>query len=46
MLETYGRHFDDNKFWARSTPNRGVVNAFSYAIGRGDHKQRVFQNIL
>ncbi len=42
----FNRRFDYNKFWAKATKNREVVNAFAYAIGRGDEKQKQFQNIL
>lgn len=42
----YGQSFDYNKFWARTIRDRTVVNAFAYAIDRGDAKQRQFQNIL
>jgi uncharacterized LabA/DUF88 family protein len=44
--EKYQRHFDYNAFWAKATKNRKVKNAFAYAIGRGDEKQKQFQNIL
>lgn len=42
----YGRNFDYNRFWAKVTENRQVVNAYAYAVERGDEKQRQFQNIL
>lgn len=44
--QAYGRHFDYNKFWAQATNHRQVVKAVAYAIGRGDEKQKQFQNIL
>lgn len=44
--EAYKKNFDYNKFWAQATANRDVVQAFCYAIDRGDRKQREFQNIL
>jgi uncharacterized LabA/DUF88 family protein len=44
--QAYNRHFDYNKFWARTTANRKVVKALAYATDRGDEKQRQFQNIL
>lgn len=44
--QAYGRNFDYNKFWAQATANRKVVQAFCYAIDRGDQKQREFQTIL
>jgi uncharacterized LabA/DUF88 family protein len=43
---TYKRSFDYNKFWAQATEERVVVNAFAYAVDRGDEKQKQFQNIL
>ncbi len=46
VRDAYGRNFDYNKFWARATANRDVVNAFCYDIDRGDRKQQAFQNIL
>ncbi len=42
----YQRSFDYNKFWAEATADREVVNAFAYAVDRGDEKQKQFQNIL
>ena len=42
----YQRNFDYNKFWARVTQGYTVVNAYAYAIDRGDEKQLQFQNIL
>ena len=42
----FGRNFDYNQFWARVTTGRNVVNAYAYAVDRGDEKQRQFQNIL
>ncbi len=42
----FGKNFDYNRFWADATHNRKVVNAYAYAIDRGDEKQRQFQNIL
>lgn len=44
--QRYRKNFDYNKFWARATKNRQVINAYAYAIGRGDEKQKQFQNIL
>ena len=44
--KAYGRSFDYNKFWARATKGRQVVNATAYATDRGDPKQLQFQNIL
>tara|TARA_R110002073_G_scaffold210938_1_gene371336 strand:- start:45 stop:527 length:483 start_codon:yes stop_codon:yes gene_type:complete len=42
----YHRNFDYNRFWAKVTQERKLINAFAYAIDRGDEKQRQFQNIL
>ena len=44
--QTFGKHFDYNKFWLKATKGRDVVKAFAYAIDRGDQKQYEFQNIL
>ena len=44
--QRYQKHFDYNKFWAQATAGRKVVRAYAYAIGRGDEKQKQFQNIL
>ena len=44
--QAYGRNFDYNKFWAKATRGRQVVNATAYAIDSGNEKQRQFQNIL
>lgn len=44
--EAYGRNFDYNRFWADVTADRNVLQAFAYAIDRGDEKQKQFQNIL
>ncbi|KZN45523.1 NYN domain-containing protein [Pseudoalteromonas luteoviolacea] len=42
----FKRNFDYNQFWALATKDRKVVNAYAYAINRGDEKQIQFQNIL
>lgn len=42
----YHRSFDYNKFWAKVTEGRHIINAYAYAVDRGDEKQRQFQNIL
>lgn len=44
--EFHKRNFDYNKFWAEVTNERIVVQAFAYAIDKGDQKQKQFQNIL
>jgi len=46
VRQTFGRNFDYNKFWLKTTTDREVTKAFAYAIDRGDQKQREFQNIL
>ncbi len=47
VRDTFKGHFDYNKFWRKVT-NSGneVVEAYAYAIDRGDEKQIQFQNIL
>jgi len=42
----YQRSFDYNLFWQIVGEGREVVNAYAYAIDRGDEKQRQFQTIL
>ncbi len=42
----YRRRFDYNRFWSQVTAGATQVNAFAYAVDRGDQKQREFQNIL
>jgi len=44
--EAYSCHFDYNVFWNDVTYGREVINAYAYAINRGDRKQRNFQQIL
>ncbi len=44
--QIFGKNFDYNKFWLKATEGREVVQAFAYAIERGDKKQHEFQNIL
>ncbi len=44
--DAYQRHFDYNAFWAMTTKDRKLINAYAYAIYRGNEKQRQFQNIL
>lgn len=44
--QAYQCSFDYNKFWAKVTKGRTLVNAFAYATDSGDSKQRQFQNIL
>lgn len=42
----YQCHFDYTAFWTAITANRQVVNAYAYAIDKGDPKQKDFQRIL
>jgi uncharacterized LabA/DUF88 family protein len=44
--QAYQSNFDYNKFWAKISKEREVVNAFAYATEKGDEKQSQFQNIL
>ena len=44
--QTFDRNFDYNRFWAKATENRQLVQASAYAIDRGDPNQKKFQNIL
>lgn len=44
--QAYQKHFDYNKFWAKATKDRKVIQAFAYAISRNDERQKQFQNIL
>ena len=44
--QAYKRNFNYNRFWQRINANSDIVNAFAYAIDKGDNKQREFQNIL
>ena len=44
--QAYGRNFDYNEFWKRTTANRRIFKAIAYTCDRGDRKQREFQNIL
>ena len=44
--QAFNCHFNYREFWKQVTANRVVLNAFAYAIDRGDDKQQQFQNIL
>ena len=44
--QAHRSHFDYNHFWKVATQNREVIQAYAYAVDRGDEKQRQFQNIL
>jgi uncharacterized LabA/DUF88 family protein len=39
-------NFNYNAFWKQATTGRKLLNAYAYAIDRGDPKQLEFQNIL
>ena len=39
-------NFNYNAFWKQATDGRTLLNAYAYAIDRGDPKQLEFQNIL
>ncbi|MCK5890011.1 MAG: NYN domain-containing protein [Methylococcales bacterium] len=42
----FQRQFNYTAFWNQATAGKEVVNAFAYAIDRGDSKQNSFQNTL
>jgi len=44
--QIHKQNFDYNYFWSKSTLNREVIKAIAYTTGRGDTKQKEFQNIL
>lgn len=44
--QVYNCNFDYKAFWKTATANREVVNAFAYAIDKGDQEQQQFQSIL
>ena len=46
VRDAYGKQFDYRRFWAKATADREVLTARSYAIDRGEAKQRGFQNTL
>ena len=46
VKQSHGCHFDYRVFWDQVTAGRKVVQAFAYAIDRGDPKQIRFQQIL
>lgn len=46
VKETFGCHFDYQAFWNEVTQGREVIQAYAYAIDRGDPKQMRFQEIL
>ena len=46
VKQTFGCHFDYQTFWNEVTQGREVIQAYAYAIDRGDPKQIRFQEIL
>lgn len=44
--QTFGCHFDYHAFWRQLAARGEIVQAFAYAIDRGDSQQQQFQNIL
>lgn len=46
VKQTFGCHFDYQAFWSEVTQGREVIQAYAYAIDRGDPKQMRFQEIL
>ena len=44
--DTYQRHFNYRAFWREVSSRGEIVQAFAYAIDRGDRKQQQFQQIL
>lgn len=46
VKQKYQCHFDYTQFWSVATKARTVVNAYAYAIDKGDAQQKEFQRIL
>jgi uncharacterized LabA/DUF88 family protein len=46
VRQRFNGHFDYNAFFCEVTAGRNVVKATAYATGRGDNRQRHFQDIL
>lgn len=46
VRHVYGRHFHYAAFWSEVSSHGQIVEAYAYAIDRGDAKQRQFQQIL
>lgn len=42
----FQKQFNYRTFWTQATTNKDVINAFAYAIDKGDAKQTGFQNTL
>ncbi len=43
---TFARHFNYQKFWDEVASHGEIVEAYAYAIDKGDSKQAQFQQIL
>lgn len=46
VRQAYGCHFNYTAFWAELAGGGEIVEAYAYAIDRGDPKQQQFQQIL
>ncbi len=46
VRQAYGCHFNYAALWADISQHGQIVEAYAYAIDRGDHKQQQFQQIL
>ncbi|MGX5218087.1 MULTISPECIES: NYN domain-containing protein [Pseudomonas] len=46
VRQAYGCHFNYSALWERVSQNGEIVEAYAYAIDRGDPKQQQFQQIL
>ena len=46
VRQAYGCHFNYAALWADISKNGQIVEAYAYAIDRGDSKQQQFQQIL
>lgn len=44
--DAYGRQFNYRKFWQQLSSQGDIVNAYAYAINRGDDQQIKFQDAL
>ena len=44
--QAYGRQFDYRKLWKRVSESGRIVEAYAYAIDRGDDGQKKFQSAL
>ncbi|TLX60638.1 nuclease [Stutzerimonas nosocomialis] len=46
VRQAHGRHFNYAALWAELSARGSIVEAYAYAIDRGDAKQQQFQQIL